>query len=516
MSLNLLPGQILPRNIYAYNPPAPRPTAVMMKPPGASQTSFAPSTPSPLSGVRPNAQSSTSLPLSSRRQSYQPPPASVRDRQPRRQSYDPQASMPPQVNPPSLPPTTPANPLPPQPRISPTPQMSSPSSPQNQLISEPPSRKPLNWETEDHVTQPRPNMGSIGIGMAMFEEDSDEDSESRPSQLPTSCNVPASMTPETNDKQLRRPSPLEINQPEQASSSESVESRVVASTSATQESLPNIEPVKKPSAMQSPPPYTSPTSGTYSAEFQRSQFSIPSQSSKGLSPGSKSSSQTGSVSHMGLHVTVEAEVIQQTPISRPSYTPNPSNPGSDISPHMSHGPLPKSPESVQFEDTGSTHPSVSTRSSSQSRSSIGPPSSRHVPKRLVMPAPLAWHNVVPPSQQSRLPPPRAQMRPPRAPRPPPPVSFPAPVPSPEAMLPGQAMVKTQAKEIPFGGSRVSKLKKRVSLITATPMSTPSAPIVTTVSFAPPVIEFENSENKFHRVMTEKFMPRRVLSKHKTN
>lgn len=528
MSLNLLPGQILPRNIYTYNSSAPPPTAVMMKPPGASQTPFAPPTPSPLHGVMLNTQSSTS-PLSSRPQSYQPPPAPARDRQPRRQSYDPQASMTPQVNIPFLPPTAPANPPPPQTRICPMPQsQSSPSSPQNQPISGPPTRKPLNQENEDHVTQPRPNMGSIGIGMAMFEDDSDEDWESAASELPSSRNVPSSMTPETNDKQLRRPSPLKFNQPDQASSSESVRSRVVASTSATQESLPSIEqPVTRPSAMQSPPLYTPPTSGIYPAEFQRSQLSIPAQtSSTDSSSGSKPSSQTGNVSHMALHVRVEAEVIHKTTVPQPSFTPNLSNSGSDTSLSIPRAPLRRSSESVQFDDTSSTNPSVSTRSSSsQSRSSMGPPSSRHVPKRLVMPAPLAWHNGIPSSSpQNRLPPPQAQMRPPRAPRPPPRVipRVPVPVPSPEsgspeAMLPGQTMVKAQAKEIQFATSRVSKLKKRVSLMTTTPMSNrPSAPILTTVSFAPPVIEFESSvatDNKFHRMMT---MPKNVLSKHRTN
>jgi hypothetical protein len=58
-----------------------------------------------------------------------------------------------------------------------------------------------------------------------------------------------------------------------------------------------------------------------------------------------------------------------------------------------------------------------------------------------------------------------------------------------------------------------KLKKRVSIIAPPSDSTP--PIITTVSFAPPVIGFQTNEKMMMHSKSEK-VPKRVLSKRRTD
>jgi len=79
----------------------------------------------------------------------------------------------------------------------------------------------------------------------------------------------------------------------------------------------------------------------------------------------------------------------------------------------------------------------------------------------------------------------------------------------------QIFVRAQTQEIHFPPSKAGKLKKRVSL--AGPSQLGDTPVVTTVSFAPPIIGFTNpitKEDDFGPLMAEKFVHKRVLSKRK--
>jgi len=174
-------------------------------------------------------------------------------------------------------------------------------------------------------------------------------------------------------------------------------------------------------------------------------------------------------------------------------------------------PQPLAPSNQDRERDGkSTHHSISTHSSGQNRRSLQPPPHRHLPKRLVMPAPLNNNGVVLSSQH-------------RVYQPPPAARFPQQMqvqfrpqsqeylsPSDPLLLP-PILGNSRPLEPQITASR--KLKKRVSLITPPSDSTP--PIITTVSFAPPVIGFQPHEKMTMHSKSEK-VPKRVLSKRRTD
>ena len=188
-------------------------------------------------------------------------------------------------------------------------------------------------------------------------------------------------------------------------------------------------------------------------------------------------------------------------------------------------------------DARSTHHSVSTHSSSQySRYSDRPPPRRPVPKHLVMPAPLSTAPAndrlnrmsvvgqgpgmpypLPPQQRMQM----QQQRPPQQMAykvpPPPPASSrrTSHVPTVPSSLSTQATqpYHTRAQQIPMAPS--IKLKKRLSIFGGSSPDPPANPMpVTTVSFAPPVIDTTAAlEKVLARAKTDR-VPKRVLSKRK--
>lgn len=169
-------------------------------------------------------------------------------------------------------------------------------------------------------------------------------------------------------------------------------------------------------------------------------------------------------------------------------------------------------------DIQSTHHSMLTYSSSQFQNGRKPPPPRHLPKRLVMPTPL---NTGPPLnataslhiggvpqghisshvgvKQTRFQPsPFNQHSSPRFPL----GNLP--------MTPMHHHENTRAEDVPVSGR---KLRKRASMIeTPTP-----APVITTVSFAPPIIGFHHDAVNGKVIASSKTekMPKRLLSKRKT-
>ncbi|PPQ65789.1 hypothetical protein CVT24_012006 [Panaeolus cyanescens] len=176
-------------------------------------------------------------------------------------------------------------------------------------------------------------------------------------------------------------------------------------------------------------------------------------------------------------------------------------------------------------DARSTHPSISTQASSMQR--YAPP--RHQPRQLVMPTPLNTNragqhggNQVPPpatfvrghyqqrSRQLTVPAPLAQhgaapMRP---------IAVPV------------TPITPRAQELQMNSGKGGKLKKRASLFGSSkppPQPVQKAPVLTTVSFAPPIIAFERGrgdEKMLLRANTERLPPtsgpKRFLSKRQSN
>jgi hypothetical protein len=161
-------------------------------------------------------------------------------------------------------------------------------------------------------------------------------------------------------------------------------------------------------------------------------------------------------------------------------------------------------------DGKSTHQSISTHSSGQNRHSLQPPPRRHLPKRLVMPAPLNNSGVISPPQQRVYPLPPATQFPrqmqvqfrPRS------QEYLSP---PDSLLLPPILSNSMPLEPQMLASR--KLRKRVSMITPPSDSTP--PIITTVSFAPPVIGFQPNEKMMMHSKSER-VTKRVLSKRRTD
>ncbi|KAF9056557.1 hypothetical protein BJ165DRAFT_535249 [Panaeolus papilionaceus] len=205
------------------------------------------------------------------------------------------------------------------------------------------------------------------------------------------------------------------------------------------------------------------------------------------------------------------------------YTP-PNQEGQQGS-SRGRGPPPSSSEIER--DARSMHPSISTQASSMQR--YGPP--RHHPKHLVMPAPLNTassghpsHNQLPPpapfvrghyqrrSRQMTVPAPLA----PRGAGPMRPIAAPM-----TPIMP----IMPRAQEVQMNNGRGGKLKKRVSLFGSSKQAPPppqKAPVLTTVSFAPPIIAFERrgEEKMLLRANTERLPPasgpKRFLSKRQSN
>lgn len=141
-------------------------------------------------------------------------------------------------------------------------------------------------------------------------------------------------------------------------------------------------------------------------------------------------------------------------------------------------------------DVQSTHYSTSTYSSGQFQNGRRPPP-RHLPKRLVMPSPL---NTGPPPnvEQTHLQPTPFNQHPSH--------QF--------GNLP-MAIQNTRTEDVPI--IRGHKLRKKTSLIvTPTP-----APVITTVSFVPPIIGFHRSHERGITQSKTEVRPKKVLSKRKT-
>jgi hypothetical protein len=358
--------------------------------------------------------------------------------------------------------------------------------PSSQAVLKKVPRKPVKQDHEKPVSNE-----SIGIGMAMLGGESEEDSEESKSE--SSASRDASQTSlEANDLQQVDPR------------SEKPQFLVLA---------PDLSRPIDPPLPSPPPPYILQTNADRPAERDRSQTS--SQRSTNSSPSLTPANALGgnaAVSNVSLHAGRDGEVFQKTPITQPKQ-PNVRQGTSASPPQPARG----SPVHLHPVESGSIHQSISTLSSSQSRS-VGSPRPRHIPKHLVMPAPLSQSNMAPQprhieyrntihSRQSHYLP--ARQVPSQTVEPPP---RPLERALPERKRPASTVVK--AEEVSFASAKVAKLKKRVSMMSsASPPSAP--PVITTVSFAPPIIDFKNSvanDNDLQRVVMNKLGPKRVLSK----
>ncbi|KAF9566133.1 hypothetical protein CPC08DRAFT_129425 [Agrocybe pediades] len=203
------------------------------------------------------------------------------------------------------------------------------------------------------------------------------------------------------------------------------------------------------------------------------------------------------------------------PQNQPQNHPPPALPETDFANFRNPMHPPSQPASVysRDRDVRSTHHSISTYSSSQSRNGPPPPH-RRVPKHLVMPAPL---NTNPMNQHSGMVNnrPQSNYMPAQIPSVP---QIPSakvqvhlrsqshlPFPQPPTMLAHSQPMSTR----PQPGSS-NKLKKRVSMFgSSTPSAgkqLPTPQAVTTVSFAPPIVGFSQgpySEKAMARSKTEK-------------
>ncbi|KAF9477534.1 hypothetical protein BDN70DRAFT_103118 [Pholiota conissans] len=177
----------------------------------------------------------------------------------------------------------------------------------------------------------------------------------------------------------------------------------------------------------------------------------------------------------------------------------------------------------------STHPSLSTYSSNQARN----PVNRHLPKRLVMPAPLNNNMNTPSSYNGSslsgyTPPPPVRLNPlPQSyasPRQIPPRQVQAVFqPQPQVYHHHSSPSKPHPPQMPqaqeIHTAAVRKLKKRASVMPpASAVHIPQAPIISTVSFAPPVIGYGQNaavDKALSRTKAEK-IPKRVLSKRRTD
>lgn len=455
----------------------------------------------------PPMQNSATLP---RRQSYQATSVTSHNLRSQRQSFNHTPTSQANVHTPSPLSSSTTLPQPQQPQRIPPPAAcasitSAQPSPNHKPVE---AHHKLQYQaTEDPVSPV--NLVSIGIGMAMLGDGNEEDDfESQPSRildggsLPRPNGLPLSNTvalQKTSQEHTRPEISRIITIPQKdASSSVSYSTRPQGTTLEEILDLP----------LESPPPYASPLKEVQ-ADLNDFRANMPSQP---LFPCSIQELESSVPSNEVASIPVHSQAFTSTQVSsRPPSVQNQPTFRSDVP--QWNPPSRNNPERLGFEDGNSVHPSMSSKSSSSHSS--GP---RRVPKNLVMPTPLAQSNSISLQYQNR--PPLAQLpaqRPSRS------LTHSAPRPvlasSPSDSMPSaQIFVKTQAQEIHFAPSKAGKLKKRVSLMgTASQVDHP--PVVTTVSFAPPIIGFDNSvaqEDGLRHMVTEKLVHKRVLSKRKTN
>ncbi|KAJ3505469.1 hypothetical protein NLJ89_g7397 [Agrocybe chaxingu] len=429
----------------------------------------------------------------------------------------------------------------------PKPYAPTPAASVTSLLPHPPPQ--MRVEVYDDPARPAPvpekpvdddALNPFDIGMAMLQADLPD----VPTPLPSPrVFVEPGLPAEQNEFDPYDPVHLENGSPEASRESSRAPSRAPSPSHALRESLVSNFGVSQPEASEfhkgstsslpqafpDPPPYSSPIH-----EFFPTQPIPPRQS-----PGqSRASSRNPSPAHSG-HSNEMIRPVDADRSRPPSNATPPVNvhhmAPSQLPPMSSVPPAQMNREPVQVppsmytndRDARSTHQSVSTGSSGQTRTGRPPPH-RHLPKRLVMPAPLnnaaygQIHNQMrsPPATTSFLPPMTAYLPPEQArasfrPRP---SAYPMTAPRPpRPMPPPQPPIKAQ--EIPMAASR--KLKKRASMINppkpepSAPPAVPTPPVVATVSFAPPIIGFDRSisrEKILARSQTEKIPSKKLLSK----
>lgn len=581
VSLNLSPGQVLPRNFAAHNANepqsvirevAPPPTAALMQPP--QRNSYIPSlarrsTHQP--GESTPAQQSSALPTTSHRQSLQPiasqtlparrqshmgyPAANSLPQPPApapQQHQQPVASYSPPRQQQMQPTMTPAmTPL--QNRNSLLPQ----HNPTPQPRPQPPSRNSPNGEHQRPLTQM--DIASIGIGMAMLGTDSeDEEDESEPpTPAPAARKIAFVQPPPESEKNPRggsiTPPPTNVSRRmESTPDLAQDESFQIIDLPASQ----SEESISADRGFGSPPPYSpsaprrkSLTPPPEPSPVRRRSLTPPPQpnpptpnsySRRDLSRITEENASTGSTRSSSRPPRQPSVSMMGMPPPQPPqpapYAAGQQSPPRHLSPPRRSPERRPGPASIS-DGRSSTQPSSSSSYASSSTSRMGPLPPRHLPKRLVMPAPLSqspnvnmqrmslpppisprYGQFTPqPSQHQMLPPPGITSPPSsmRAPLPPPPGPY-RPMQMPMHMQmqmqmphpqqpPMQPPVKVQAQEIQFAPSRVGKLKKRVSMLSSTQsVRAPQPPV--TVSFAPPIIGFDRSvahEKALQRAMTEK-------------
>lgn len=422
-------------------------------------------------GVISPLQSSTSLPQSHQVSSATPVP----DLQPRSQPQG-SKSLAPQVYPPPQNLSSSGSSAT-QPRVSPSalPAVQSSSQPVFKRVS----RKPVNREHENLVSGEASE--SVGIGLAMLVGTSEDGTEDSTSESSASRDVSQTSLEAHDAKQ--------------------VETQVVVSKPSSIE----------PSLLSPPLPHDPQSNGAQVIEQDRLQSS--SQSSTNCSPNPTSSDvsdENAAVYTFIPHAGQKPGTTPKTPIAHSTLRkrPNAGQGTSAAAPQSTRGSL-----DLRYpEESGSVHHSISTFSSSQSNSSTSP-RPRHIPKHLVMPAPL--------SQQGMTSRPRYHTMHSRTSNYFSPQQIPLlgvepsyrPSTFPERMGPTNTVVKVQTGGIQFSSAKVAKLKKRVSMITPTSPSSP--PIITTVSFVPPIIDFNGpvaNANGLQHAMMNNLAHKRVLSK----
>ncbi|KDR85386.1 hypothetical protein GALMADRAFT_356554 [Galerina marginata CBS 339.88] len=274
----------------------------------------------------------------------------------------------------------------------------------------PPNQEP---ETEEPVEEL-----SFNIGMAMLQPEASE----------SSTNPSIFLHPETSDERefdpydpvhlknghSRTPSPL-VNSTPGRSRGPSPDPKVQRLTpepttlgkSADKADHPQM--TSPPEEMPDPPPYTSPLSTPENYRHLQPLFPVPTQDrsrapSRNPSPGPSSSSSTANSGTPPIHENDYSRQGMAVSTDKPTATQNnpPMPPSQSAATHnvqfvtsapvarISREYLPNpGPPSVQDRVDGrSTHHSISTFSSNQSRNGGQPPPHRRVPKHLVMPAPL--------------------------------------------------------------------------------------------------------------------------------
>ena len=392
-------------------------------------------------------------------------------------------------------------------------------------------------QTQSHNTVSNPDVddSSLSIGMAMLEPEVDAAEFSPPeiylhTKVPeevqdfdpydlihmknehSRTSSPSESTPQDNS---RAPSPKSL--PRMADQGSQDPSKIHENLTVSTEHPVSLPPPYSSTTAESeirhqPQPVSTPHQVSRNSPAQ-SRIHTPEPAPSMKSNGPARSDESGHSSHgfKGSHDNLSSEnssIIQPRKQGSPQETqPMPPTRRERNSVQLQ----PLAPSNHDRERDGkSTHQSISTHSSGQNRYSLQPPPRRHLPKRLVMPAPLNTSGLVSPPQQRvyQLPPatqlPRqmqVQFRPRSQ-------EYLSP---PDSLLLPPILGNSMPLEPQMAASR--KLKKRASMITPSSNSTP--PIITTVSFVPPVIGFQPHEKMMMHSKSEK-VAKRVLSKRRTD